>query len=253
MKQGSVVIVTGASMGIGAAIVDNLLEKQTKVVLVDISEGPLQARQATFGADRVRYVVGDVSKDDVNRMAVQVALATWGKLDAIALNAGIMAPVKRLCDVSSEDWTRIFNVNVVSQVSMLSAAIPHLRKQNGKVIFTSSDAGEKPTFASWGAYGATKAAVNYVIKTLTLEEADITAVGVYPGVVNTPLVQGIFRGEYNSGMSEQELKVYMDIVKPRLVEPHQPGSVIGNLALSATADLRGEILFWDDQKLSAFL
>ena len=141
------------------------------------------------------------------------------------------------------------------------------------MIFTSSDAGEKPTFASWGAYGATKAAVNYVIKMLTLEEADITAVGLYPGVVNTPLVQGIFRGECelslhvswsnnytgandaldNSGMSQDELKVYMDIVKPRLVEPHQPGSVIANLALSATADLRGEILFWDDQKFSAFL
>jgi len=143
------------------------------------------------------------------------------------------------------------------------------------VIFTSSDAGEKPTFPSWGAYGATKAAVNYVIKTLTLEEVAITAVGVYPGVVNTPLVRGIFRGECKStyyafllvqqprnqahgitdksGMSEQELKVYMDIVKPRLVEAHQPGSVIANLALSAPTDLRGEILFWDDQKFSEFL
>lgn len=213
MSPGAVVIVTGASMGIGAAIVDKLLENQSRVVLVDIAEDPLQARQTNFGADRVQYVVGDVSKDEVNRKAVEVAVDTWGKLDAIALNAGIMAPVKRLCDVSSADWTRIFNVNVVSQISMvgffnkdvrvrklipdlqLSAAIPQLRKQNGKVIFTSSDAGDKPTFASWGAYGATKAAVNYVIKTLTLEESDITAVGVYPGVVNTPLVQGIFRGE----------------------------------------------------------
>jgi NADP-dependent 3-hydroxy acid dehydrogenase YdfG len=119
MRSGSVVIVTGASMGIGAAIVDELLEKQARVVLVDIAEAPLQARQANFGADRVQYVVGDVSKDEVNRKAVEVAVDTWGKLDAIALNAGIMAPVKRICDVSSTDWTRIFNVNVVSQISMV--------------------------------------------------------------------------------------------------------------------------------------
>ncbi|KAJ9496911.1 hypothetical protein LTR99_008341 [Exophiala xenobiotica] len=252
MSAGSVVIVTGASAGIGAAIVDRLLQQDAKVVLVDIAEEPLKNRQAKHGAGSVQYVVGDVSKDETNFQAIKIAIDTWGKLDALALNAGIMAPVKRLCDVSSSEWTRIFNINVVSQISMLQSTIPHLRNSKGKVIFTSSDAGEKPTFAAWGAYGATKAAVNYLIKVLTLEEPDITAIGLYPGVVNTPLVQGIFKGDYDSGMSAEELQTYTDFVKPKLVEPHQPGSVIANLALDAPRGLRGEILFWDDEKFSAY-
>jgi NAD(P)-dependent dehydrogenase (short-subunit alcohol dehydrogenase family) len=90
----------------------------------------------------------------------------------------------------------------------LSAAIPELRKSQGNVIFTSSDAGEKPTFAAWGAYGATKAAVSYIVKVLALEEPQITPVAVYPGVVNTPLVKGIFAGdcEWHPTSSQQRIQ-----------------------------------------------
>ncbi|KIW19581.1 hypothetical protein PV08_00154 [Exophiala spinifera] len=252
MSSAPVVVVTGASAGIGAAIVDKLLLEETNVVLVDVTEEPLEKRQKEYGHARVQYVVGDVSTDKTNHLAVKAALDTWGKVDALALNAGVMSPVRRICDVESTEWTRIFNINVVSQISMLAEAIPHLRRTKGRVVFTSSDAGEKPSFAAWGAYGATKAAVNYLVKVLALEEPEITAVGLYPGVVNTPLVQGIFRGDYTSGMSEQELQTYKDLVQPRLVEAHQPGTVLANLALSASANLSGSILFWDDENIKQF-
>ncbi|KAK6382170.1 hypothetical protein LTS17_004056 [Exophiala oligosperma] len=244
MSSAPVVIVTGASAGIGAAIVDKLLLEKAKVVLIDITEEPLERRQKEYGHERVQYVVGDVSTNRTNHLAVKAALDAWGKVDALALNAGVMSPVKRLCNVDSTEWTRIFNINVVSQVSMLAEVIPHLRKTKGRVVFTSSDAGEKPSFAAWGAYGATKAAVNYLIRVLALEEPEITAVGLYPGVVNTPLVQGIFRGDC---MSKQELQTYKDMVHPRLVEAQQPGNVVANLALSAPRNLSGSILFWDDE------
>jgi NADP-dependent 3-hydroxy acid dehydrogenase YdfG len=120
MSSELVVIVTGAGAGIGAAIVGKLLECNAKVVLVDIAKEPLEKFQEKHGVSRVQYVVGDVSKHDTNVQAVKMAVDTWGKIDAVALNAGIMAPVKRLCEAAPEDWTRIFNINVVSQVSFVS-------------------------------------------------------------------------------------------------------------------------------------
>ncbi|KAH0848637.1 hypothetical protein AYO21_02841 [Fonsecaea monophora] len=264
MAQDPVVIVTGGVAGIGAAIVDQLLRENARLVVVDLAEEPLRQRQATLGKDKFQYVIGDVSNDQVNSQAVELAIKTWAKIDAVALNAGIMAPIQRICDMASTEVTKIFNVNVVAHVSMLSAAIPHLRKSKGRVIFTSSDAGEQLRWKAWGAYGASKAAVNFFAQALTLEEPDITAIAVYPGIVNTPLVNKLIRGECEydpkfsaasrdaladeivPGMTADELEEYIAYLRPRLVEPHQPGSVIAKLAVKASPDLRGKIAFWDD-------
>jgi len=252
MSSGPVVLVTGGSAGIGEAIVDVLLKEGARLVLVDLAEAPLIARQKEYTTDRIQYIVGDVGKDETNIAAVQKAIDVWGRLDALALNAGTMAPVHRLAGSSAAAWQKIFSINVVAHVSALSVAIPHLRETKGRVIFTTSDAGEKPTFAAWGAYGATKAAVNYVIKVLKLEEPDITCVGVYPGVADTPMVKDLFGGIYLSGMTKEELENYTKIVTPRLVAPALPGTVIANLALKAEPVLHGEILFWNDDRLKEY-
>ncbi|EXJ85968.1 hypothetical protein A1O1_06337 [Capronia coronata CBS 617.96] len=252
MAQSPVVIVTGGGFGIGAAIVSELMEQNARVVLVDLNEAPLEECQAKHGVGRVQYVVGDVSHHETNLKAVEVAVNTWGKVDAVALNAGIMAPVMRIAEVEPAAWTKIFNINVVAHISMLKAVIPELRKTKGRVAFTSSDAADKVSFPAWGAYGATKAAVNYVIKVVTLEEPDITAVGLYPGVVNTPMVQAILKGGYNNGMTQEELQRYIENITPRLVEPHQPGSVIANLVLKVTPNFKGEINFWDDKEFACY-
>ncbi|KAK5116333.1 hypothetical protein LTR85_009305 [Meristemomyces frigidus] len=253
MKECRVIIVTGAAAGIGSAIVDTLLASPTsRLLLVDINEEPLKTRHASSGSDRVQYVVGDVSEPETNNRAVEAAIGKWGRLDALALNAGVLAPVHRLEGSNAADWTRIFGINVVSQVAMLSVAIPYLRQSKGRVIVTSSNAGLKPSFAAWGAYGATKAALNYLVKVLTLEEPDIIAVGLFPGVVDTPLVHHILGGKYSAGMTEDELVAYKDWALPRLVKPTQPGSVIGKLALKADEKLRGKILYWDDEKFAEY-
>lgn len=270
--SGPVVLVTGASLGIGAAITNTLLAKNARVVLIDLSGAELKLQQEKHGKDNVQYVVGDVSKDETNISAVKLAITTWGKLDSVVLNAGIMAPVHRLDGASAEAWERIFRVNVCSQVSavylptpaqpprnfhvnlflnQISASIPILRKCKGRIIFTSSDAGLKPTFPAWSAYGATKAAVNYIISAVTLEEPEITAIGLYPGIVDTPLVHRIFEGGY-PGMTQEELEHYTNFARDRLVKAEGPGTVMANLALRAEKNLRGVITFWDDEKFKGF-
>jgi NADP-dependent 3-hydroxy acid dehydrogenase YdfG len=120
MAQSSVVIVTGGGAGIGAAIVDTLVAQNARLVVVDLAEEPLKQRQATLGADKFQYVIGDVSNDEVNSKAVEVAIQTWGKIDSVVLNAGIMAPIQRICDMKSADVAKIFNINVVAHVSLVS-------------------------------------------------------------------------------------------------------------------------------------
>lgn len=120
MTQDPVIIVTGGGVGIGGAIVDRLLEKKAKVVVIDLVEGPVKQRQDSVGADKLQYVIGDVSKDEVNQKAVDAAINSWGKIDGVALNAGVMAPIERICDMKSAEVTKIFNINVVAHVSMVS-------------------------------------------------------------------------------------------------------------------------------------
>jgi NAD(P)-dependent dehydrogenase (short-subunit alcohol dehydrogenase family) len=119
MAQSPVVIVTGGVAGIGAAIVDRLLRENARILVIDLVEEPLKQRQATVGGDRFQYVVGDVSNDEINSKAVDIAIGTWGVIDAVALNAGIMSPIQRICDMRSTDVTRIFNINVVAHISMV--------------------------------------------------------------------------------------------------------------------------------------
>jgi NAD(P)-dependent dehydrogenase (short-subunit alcohol dehydrogenase family) len=86
---------------------------------------------------------------------------------------------------------------------------------------------------------------------VTLEEPSITTVGLYPGIVDTPLVQKIFDGEY-PGMTKEELDHYTEFAKQRLVKAEQPGKVMANLALKAQKSLSGGIFFWDDAKFESY-
>lgn len=119
MSNPNVVIITGASAGIGHAITRTLLNQDAYVVLVDIDERPLQSFLEDYGEEKVRYIVGDVSQDATNSAAVAKALQTWGRIDGVVLNAGVLTPVHRLEGVDAAEWARGFGVNVVSQVSMV--------------------------------------------------------------------------------------------------------------------------------------
>lgn len=76
----------------------------------------------------------------------------------------------------------------------LKHAIPHLRKSNGRVIFTTSGAGEMALFAGWGFYGVSKAAVAFEAKQLNLEESSLTVLGISPGLCDTKMVQDLMNG-----------------------------------------------------------
>lgn len=146
-----VIIVTGASKGLGLAIVQLLLSFSTsshsnkaktvttpsgvdilsqaiKVVAVSRSETDELKRIAKEHSEDVEIVLGDVSDDSINQKAVGVAVEKFGQLDALILNAGTLHPLGRIESTPLDGWRKCFEINFFSLVSILQHATPHLRR-----------------------------------------------------------------------------------------------------------------------------
>ena len=119
--------------------------------------------------------------------------------------------------------------------------MPTLRKTQGRFIFTSSGAAIK-AYTGWGAYGATKAAMNHLALTLGVEEPDVTTIAVRPGVVDTDMQRDI-REVHSASMQEKDVARFIQEHKEgTLLRPEQPGHVIAKLALDGPRELSGKFL-----------
>lgn len=179
-----VFIVTGASRGMGLAITEYLLRDSSspRLFLVARTASVLEALQSKYGADRIRFLAGDIGTTGIPTQVVNQCVKEFGKLDAICANHGTLGSVSKLADADIEGWRKTFDINTFSVVELVKAAIPELRKSKGRVIVVSSGAATTP-YLAWGAYGGSKATVNHLCSTLGAEEKDITAVAIRPGVV----------------------------------------------------------------------
>jgi NAD(P)-dependent dehydrogenase (short-subunit alcohol dehydrogenase family) len=173
-----------------------------------------------------------------------------------SINHGTLSPVKRIADSTPEEWRSLFDVNFFSAIAFVSvvyptaydilkdyeikSAIPQLRKSHGKIVITSSGAATG-AYSTWGPYGASKAALNHLAMTLSVEEPDITTVSIRPGVVDTQM-QSEVRG-YNKVMDPQDAEKFKSLHEGgKLLRPEQPGNVIARLALGAEKGLSGRFL-----------
>jgi len=121
--------------------------------------------------------------------------------------------------------------------------MPALRKSKGCIVFTSSGASAH-AYSTWGAYGASKAAVNSLGRTIAAEEPDITALSIAPGVVDTEM-QRELRDVHSSSMDEKDAKKFHDLHKEGgLLKAEQPGNVMARLILDPPKELSGEFLSW---------
>ena len=93
---------------------------------------------------------GDVTKDEDNKRAVEDCIRSFGRLDALVLNAGSLDPLVRLADASIDDIRSHFETNTIPLFSLLKHALPYLRKaERGRVIFTGSGAATT-AYSGWG-------------------------------------------------------------------------------------------------------
>lgn len=188
-----VIIITGASSGIGEATALLLAEHGAKVVLGARGAERLEAL-ATRIADRggeVVYASTDVRRREDLSSLVTLACERYGKLDVLVNNAGVM-PTSPLDDRRVEDWEDMIDVNVKGVLYGISAALPVFRKQGfGHFVNTASTAGLK-TVPNQAVYSGTKFAVRAISEGLRQEAGDKLRVTIIsPGIVKTSSTENV--------------------------------------------------------------
>ena len=183
-----VVVITGASSGLGEATARRLAQEGAKLVLGARRLERLQtlAEELSLGDEAV--VQTDVSDYEQVRHLVDHAVQTYGRIDAIINNAGLM-PLSPLEALKVEDWDRTIDVNLKGVLYGIAAALPHIKEQqSGHVINVSSVAGH--TVNPGGAvYSATKYGVRVISEALRQEVKpyNIRTTVISPGAVDTEL------------------------------------------------------------------
>lgn len=135
--------------------------------------------------------------------------------------------------------------------SQIKSCLPQLRASQGRIVLCSSGAATG-NYATWGAYGASKAALNHLAATLAVEEKDVTTISIRPGVVDTDMQVSI-RNTHSGNMDEKDAAKFKELKETGgLLRPDQPGNVMAKLAVDAPKELSGKFLSWNDATLSAF-
>ena len=187
MPDSPVLIITGASSGIGAATARRAVEFDYRVVLSARSEDKLAALAEELGGpERALAVPCDVTSWDDQQVLVAAALERFGRLDVFFANAGFGAK-RGFLEESVEHWESMVLTNVLGPALSIRACLPHFREQNsGHVLLTSSVAGRRALPGSL--YSATKHAVTAMGEALRQEIAEtaIKVTLIEPGMVATP-------------------------------------------------------------------
>lgn len=246
-----VVIVTGASRGLGAAIARILAELGADVVLTARSTRDLSMIEKgihDFGGNAIS-VPGDISDFENCERIIDESIKCFGRLDSVINNGGIIEPIASIADGSIKEWELNLAINVLGPVKLVQAALPYLREQNGRVLNVSSGAAVNAT-KGWGAYCTAKAAINHFTKVLAEEEPTITAIALRPGVINTSMQETI-REKGKVGMPEPVYKKFVDLYEQgKLLAPGLPGKAAAILALYAPHEWSGQFIQWDEERVN---
>jgi len=201
--KGKVVVITGASSGLGEATVRKLAAEGAKLVIGARRLDRLRALAAELTLGDAAAVETDVSHFDQVKALVDHAVATHGRIDVILNNAGLM-PHSPLDRVKVEDWDRMIDVNLKGTLYGIGAALPHMQRQkSGHIINVSSVAGHKVRQGS-AVYAATKHAVRVISEGLRMEVKpyNIRTTIISPGAVESELAESITEPDVAKGIRE---------------------------------------------------
>jgi NAD(P)-dependent dehydrogenase (short-subunit alcohol dehydrogenase family) len=239
------VLVSGATGGIGAAVVRRFATSGWQVAATDLDQQRLEALDVP---GIVARVPGDVRSAEACRGIVEKVAAITGRIDALVNTAGVWreGPTE---NCSEADYDVVVDVNLKGTFFLCAAAIAHLKRTQGGIVNISSDAGRQGNTGA-AAYCASKGGVTIFTKALALELAPqgVRANVVSPGDVNTPMLR--FQAEtYGGGAPEAYLRGLLDKypqgVRARFIQPAEIADLVFFLCTPAAAAITGADLAID--------
>jgi NAD(P)-dependent dehydrogenase (short-subunit alcohol dehydrogenase family) len=204
---GRIALVTGASRGIGAAIAETLAAKGAHVILTARTAKDLEAvEQRIFDAGGSATIAPlDLTETgSIDRLAAALR-ERWGKIDIMVLNAAMLGTLSPVPVIDTAEFNRVLTLNLLSQQAMIASFDDLLRASDaGRLVVMTSSVGSKPR-AYWGAYGASKAALenlalSYAEEVQNLSRAKVAIVD--PGKTRTKMRASAYPGEDPSTLKE---------------------------------------------------
>lgn len=187
-------LITGGSAGLGLALTKDLAAHGWHVV---VDGRDVERLQHSVGSlpGTITQVAGDVT-DPAHRQALAAAVARTGRLDLLVHNASTLGPtpLPPLAEVDPDGLDDVWLTNVAAPLALTQLVLPALRASGGVLVGISSDAAVEH-YEGWGAYAASKAALDQVTLTLGAENPEIAAYAIDPGDMRTAMHQAAFPGE----------------------------------------------------------
>ena len=200
LLDGELALVTGASRGIGAATAEALAREGAHVVITARTAAGLEEVEERIhqaGGSATIAPLDLTDGDSIARLAAAVA-ERWGKLDILILNAAMLGSLSPVPAIDGKEFNKLLTLNLIAQQALIAAFDPLLRKSDrGRLLAVTSSVGRQPR-AYWGAYGASKAALETLALSYGEEVRNLSPIKVAivdPGATATQMRAHAYPGE----------------------------------------------------------
>ena len=190
--DGKTILITGASRGIGAAAAREFADQGANVALIARSEDDIAKLAGEIGPNALA-IPCDVARYWEFEQAIAATVSTFGGLDVLVNNAGIIAPMAKIVDTDPDAWGHVIDVNLKGVYNGVRAALPFMLERGVGSIFNISSGAAHDPYEPWSAYCASKAGVYMLTRQVDLEYRSngIRCIGLSPGTVATQMQRDI--------------------------------------------------------------
>lgn len=239
-----VVLINGATGGIGQAIVRAFAGEGCKLAIASTSQTKLDAfvPELDIAPENLATFVTDVTKEDQVKAWIDGAYERFGRIDVVVPNAGYEGKYQEIQDCTIEDYMTVYNINVFSVMFVMKHAASYLKAQKSGAIVTIASNGSYTTSPGMSAYCSSKHAVAGIAKSVALELGPhgIHCNYICPGGVDTPMIQRIEKNTFGETKTHEECEQTFgaEYLDKRYCKPEE----VADLALYLASEVSSHIM-----------